>query len=62
MMTMNSDPPHVIDDKYKKVYVVVSNWTESANASDWVKENYPGYTIFFVTEQTFKQKQNNECN
>ena len=57
-MIKNSERPHVVDDKYKKVYLVVDSWVAAVGAAQWVKQNYPGFECQYVTQQTLTEKLN----
>ena len=49
---------HVVDHDYKKVYLVVTSWSEAMASPSWVNKYYPGYKAVFVTEQTLTDKEN----
>ena len=53
-----TDRRHVVDEDMKKVFLIVSNWSQAMYAPKWVEKYYPGYKAVFVTEQTLTDKEN----
>ena len=57
-----TDRRHVVDEDTKKVFLIVSNWSQAMYAPKWVEKYYPGYKAVFVTEQTLSDKENDRPN